>query len=117
MIKLFLLHPNFTDTAVDNSGQLYFCPDCALIEGFLSYYPEVRAQLEIIYVQFSKPRQVIVDLIGEQNQGCPVLVMEKKDNSDNADHFKSAHPYLFMNTPAAIIQYLAKKFQVGLPHP
>jgi hypothetical protein len=42
MIQLFLLNPNFIDPKQITREKLYYCPDCAIIEGVLSYYPELR---------------------------------------------------------------------------
>lgn len=68
---LYLLKSEFPD----GPGQTYFCPDCAQITGVLSYFPQLRYQLDIRYVDFPRPRQEIVDLIGAENQGCPVLIL------------------------------------------
>ncbi len=100
MEKLFLLNPDFQDI---NRGaeKKYFCPPCALIEGVLSFYPRLRNELEITYVDFVRPRPAIIELIGEENQGCPVLVLE--DGS-------------FVNEPDDIIQHLTENHQIGQAH-
>jgi hypothetical protein len=67
---LFLLKPGFK--AENNAG--YFCPDCAVVEGFLRYAPAVENQLDVRRVDFQRPRGEIIELLGEPNQGCPVLV-------------------------------------------
>ena len=100
MKKLFLLKPNFRDfNRVD--GKLYFCPDCAIIEGLLSYYPRLRNELEVHYLDFARPRKVLVDLLGDANQSCPVLVLD--DGS-------------FLNEPNDIIQHLTENHQIGHSH-
>ena len=100
MKKLFLLKADFQD-ASRADGKRYFCPDCVIIEGLLSYYPRLLNELEVKYVNFARPRQVLVDLLGEENQSCPVLVLE-----DGA----------FINEPAGIIQHLIEKHQIGHSH-
>ena len=100
MKKLFLLKADFQD-ASRADGKRYFCPDCVLLEGLISYYPRLSNELEVKYVNFARPRQVLVDLIGEANQSCPVLILE--DGS-------------FINDPAEIIQHLIAYHQVGHPH-
>jgi hypothetical protein len=72
-----------------------------LIEGVLSFYPQLRNELEITYVDFVRPRPAIVELIGEDNQGCPVLILE--DGS-------------FLNETDEIIQHLTKNHQIGQAH-
>lgn len=100
MKKLFLLKPDFRDLN-RTDGKLYFCPDCAIIEGLLSYYPRLRNELEVHYLDFARPRKVLVELLGEANQSCPVLVLD--DGS-------------FLNEPNEIIQHLTENHQVGHSH-
>lgn len=100
MKKLFLLKADFKDL---NRGddKRYFCPDCVMIEGLLSYYPRLTSELEVKYVNFARPRQVLIDLIGEENQSCPVLVLE--DGT-------------FINETAGIIKHLTDYHNVGHAH-
>lgn len=100
MEKLFLLKQDFQDI---NRGaeNRYFCPPCTMIEGLLSYYPRLRNELEVHYVDFQRPRPAIVDLIGEANQSCPVLI---KDNGT------------FINEPDEIIRHLTDNHGIGQPH-
>jgi hypothetical protein len=100
MQKLFLLKPDFQDVNRAD-GKSYFCPDCAILEGLLSFYPWLREKLEVHYLDFSRPRKVLVDLLGEANQSCPVLVLT--DGS-------------FINQPDDIIHYLVDNYQIGHPH-
>ena len=100
MEKLFLLKPDFQD--INRKADVkYFCPPCALIEGVLSFYPRLRNELEITYVDFVRPRPAIIELIGEANQSCPVLVLD--DGS-------------FLNDADEIIQYLTENHQIGQAH-
>ena len=118
MDKLFLLNPNFQDINVDGTNQNYYCPHNAMIEGLLKYYPELKNKLEIIYIDFPRPRKQLVELIGEEHQGSPCLVISK-DVSDKVDtsYFKDIGEYLFINKKELIAQYLADKYQIGKPHP
>ena len=100
MEKLFLLKPDFQD--INRSAEnKYFCPPCTLIEGLLSFYPRLRNELEVHYVDFVRPRPAIIDLIGEANQSCPVLIL-----SDGS----------FINEPDEIIRYLTKNYRIAQPH-
>jgi hypothetical protein len=100
MKKLFLLKPSFKD--VNRSADaLYICPPCTMIEGILSYYPRLRQELEVSYVDFQRPRPAIVELIGESNQSCPVIILE--DGS-------------FINEPDDIIRHLVDHHSIGKPH-
>lgn len=100
MEKLFLLKPDFQD--INREAEIrFFCPNCALLEGILSFYPRLRNELEVHYVDFARPRPSIIELIGEANQSCPVLVFD--DGT-------------FINEPEDIVRYLIKNHQVGQAH-
>lgn len=75
---LFLLKEDFQD----GDGQPYFCPECATISGVLTYFPKIRHSIDIRYVDFERPRQAIVELVGAQHQGCPILVLDKAPHMD-----------------------------------
>lgn len=118
MEKLFLLNPDFQDERVDGTTQSYYCPHNAMIEGILTYYPELKTKLEIKYIDFPRPRKQLVELIGEEHQGSPCLVISK-DNSDIVDtsYFNDSGEYLFVNKKELIARYLADKHSIGKPHP
>jgi len=100
MEKLFLLKPDFQDKNLGAENK-YFCPNCVLLEGLLSFYPRLRNELEIHYVDFPRPRPEIVNLIGEANQSCPVLILEDGG---------------FINETSDIIRYLTYNHQIGMAH-
>ncbi len=75
---LFLLKEDFRD----GDGLPYYCPECATISGVLSYFPKIRHSIDVRYVDFERPRQAIVELVGAQNQGCPILVLDKAPHMD-----------------------------------
>ena len=118
MEKLFLLNPDFQDVRVDGTDQPYYCPHNAMIEGLLKYYPDLKNKIEIIYVDFPRPRKQLVELIGEGNQGSPCLVISK-DNSDRVDtsYFNYSGEYLFVNKKELIARYFADKYHIGKLHP
>jgi len=101
--KLFLLKPDFIDDQKGAKGQKYFCGPCTLIAGLLSYYPHLKKELDVIYVDFKRPRKVIVDLIGEENQSCPVLVVD-------------AAKKVFFNETEDIVQYFSTHYGIGISH-
>lgn len=118
MIKLFLLYPDFTDDRLEPKGQNYYCPHCAMIEGVLAYYPEIAQKLEIIHVDFPRPRKQIIELLGEENQGCPCLVIpEGHEKEVDTSYFQTYKDKIFINNKMLIARYFADKFKVGLPHP
>lgn len=118
MIQLFLLKPNFIDPKADKKGTLYYCPDCAIIEGILSYYPDLRKELDIVYVDFTTPRRKIVALIGEDNQGSPVVIISKEETHNiDVSYFTAYEDVLFINSTTLIAKFLSEKYNVGLMHP
>lgn len=118
MEKLFLLKPNFKDIRVDSTEQDYYCPHCAMVEGVLTYYPSLREIIEVIHIDFQRPRNQLVELVGEENQGCPNLVISKQTNSNvQTDYFNSYNDVLFVNKKELIVKYLADKYKIGKPHP
>jgi hypothetical protein len=69
---LFLISPNSRPEKPEG----WYCPDCALVEGVLAYYPQLREVIEVRHVPFARPRQPIIDLIGEALQDCPCLLLD-----------------------------------------
>ena len=100
MEKLFLIKPDFKDPN-RNGDSNYFCTNCVTLEGLLSFYPRLRNELEVSYVDFARPRPAIVDLIGEANQSCPVLVLDDGK---------------FINKAEDIMNHLAEHHQIGQAH-
>lgn len=116
MIQLFLLKP-FTDANIDNSGQLYYCPPCTTLTGLLSYYPDLKNEMDIVYVDFPRPRKIIIDLVGEQNQGCPILVIDKSDATGlDTSYFQSYNDKIFVQSVELISKFLTAKFKIGALH-
>jgi len=108
------LKPDFSDAKLQPEDRSYFCPSCAMVNGFLIYYPKVREQIEVIYVDFQRPRPALIDLLGSEKQSCPVLVL---DGPSDARGVQSANGQWFLNDPEALMNYIAKTYQCGYPHP
>lgn len=76
MDRMFLVKPDFDDPAYPGGAQdKFYCPDCLTIEGVLALYPQALENLEVIRVPFQRPRREVVELIGEENQDLPKLVL------------------------------------------
>lgn len=69
---LFLLTP---DTHPDRP-EGWYCPDCAIVEGALAYYPQLREALDVRHVPFPRPRHEIVALVGEAFQDSPCMLLD-----------------------------------------
>ena len=110
--RLYLLKPGFFD---QGKGP-YFCPGCSLVEGMLSFYPALREKIEIHYIDFPKPRPALVAEIGEENQGCPKLVLGGEHSVPQGVNAGEAKGRRFIAKDAEICIYLAKAYGVGEPH-
>jgi hypothetical protein len=87
------------------------------VEGVLSFYPRLREQLEVQYIEFPRPRKVIVDLIGPDNQGCPVLILAQKPAAISGDFaLKEFNGRYFISGEKDIKHYLAAAYNIGRPH-
>lgn len=108
--KLFLLKPDFRN---GDQGPFY-CPDCARIEGLLSYYPKLRHKLDVHYVDFPRPRAALVAELGEAHQGCPMLVLaEGRRVLDPGLDVQEANGRRFIADEGHIRRYLSATFGIG----
>lgn len=110
---LFLLKHDFPD----GPGKLFYCPECAQISGVLHYYPQLRHVLGVRYVDFPRPRPEVVALVGEANQGCPVLVLG--DSAPDAVEGVKIHEHYgrrFVSGAEDIGHYLSAVYGIGRPH-
>lgn len=114
MAKLFLLAEDYSDKKIDDN-QFYYCPHCLMIEGVLQFYPQLEEMLEIIYVDFQRPRKEIIQLVGEENQACPNIIIHKNETSkmDMGD-FKEIGEYYFSSSINLITEYLTKRLKSDL---
>jgi hypothetical protein len=110
--QLYLLKPDFHD-----QDKTYYCPSCAEVIGLLEFYPALKQHIEIHYLDFARPRPELVSLLGEANQGCPVLVLATAPQNLPA-HLKGqqANGRAFVADPREIGAYLAHVHGIGLPH-
>ncbi|HET7501895.1 MAG TPA: DUF3088 family protein [Kofleriaceae bacterium] len=108
---LFLLRPGF-----DDGGTAYFCPYCAQVVGFLTYFPQVRDTLPITELEFPRPRKPVVALVGEANQSLPLLVLGGEPAAVPGVTVGEANGRHFVKDALAIIRYLAATRGVPMPH-
>ncbi len=70
---LFLIAPNSRPDRPEG----WYCPDCAIVEGVLAYYPQLADAIDIVRVDFPRPRLPIIDAIGAERQDCPCLLLDE----------------------------------------
>lgn len=109
---LFLLKHDFPEDA-----ERYYCPECAEMNGVLAYYPALRHQLDVRYVNFPRPRTEVISLVGAANQSCPVLILAGRPATDLAGITLGEHAGRhFISGSRDIATYLARAHGSGLPH-
>ena len=109
--RLFLLNPGWTD----DQGGPWYCPAGAVVEGVLAFHPALRDQLEITYLDHPRPRPPVIDLVGEDHQSCPILVLDETfDWPEAATSAATGRRFL---QDEAIIPYLATRYGIARPHP
>ncbi|MGX1497898.1 glutathione S-transferase [Labrenzia sp. MBR-25] len=95
---LYILTPGFEDPAYP--GKTFYCWHCALMEGVLASFPALADRLDVRRIAWPKPRREIAELLGEDNQSLPVLVLAEGG---------------FINDKDAILAALTERH--GFPHP
>ena len=108
---LFMLRPGFED-----KGTTYFCPFSAQVLGFLTYYPQVRDTLDIVELEFPKPRHPLVDILGETHQAAPMLVLAGEPTPVPNVTIGHHEGRAFVEKTMEIMRYLAATRSVPGPH-
>ena len=101
--KLFLISPGFADP--QHPGTVFVCPHCNGIEGLLASFPDLAAAIDVERVPFARPRQPVIDAVGEENQSLPVLVLGG-DPPPDARERDGTH---FVSATGRILELLAER--------
>jgi hypothetical protein len=111
--KLFLVKPDFMD---EGQGP-YYCPDSMPVEGMLSFYPQLRELVDVQYVEFQRPREVVIRELGEEHQGLPVLIIAE-ENVPKVNHLglRTHNGKHFLNDQKEIRGYLSTVYGMGQSH-
>ena len=108
---LFLLKPNLRE-----AGRVFHCPECATVEGVLAYHPEARQALDIRYADFARPRPEVIALLGEANQGCPVLILNSQDTLSSEIPVQIINGKRVVVGPRDICIAFSHLYGTSLPH-
>ena len=100
---IFLIEPGFTDPKRDDGP--FICPYCNQVEGLLGSFPELAAGLQVVRLPFVRPRLPVIELIGEENQGLPVLLLGDDPPADA----KQAKGRYFIDDTRRILDLLAER--------
>lgn len=111
--KLFLLRPDFEDPAYP--GQRFYCWHCALMEGVLASFPQLAIQLDVERIGWPRPRLLMIDVVGEQHQSLPLLVL-----AEGATSIHQTGTYkgrAFISEKDKILAALSERHGFPDPHP
>ncbi|KAB2892961.1 MAG: DUF3088 domain-containing protein [Kofleriaceae bacterium] len=109
---LYVLRPGFSD-----KGAVWFCPYSAQVIGLLTYYPRLRETLDVVELDFMKPRYPVATLLGEDHQSLPVLVLGAGSPSSAKDvHVEEAGGVRYVSKTIEILRYLAATRGLPAPH-
>jgi len=109
---LFVLKPGFYD---GEEGPFY-CPHSAAIKGILKYLPEIEEKVDVRRIDFQRPRAEVVALIGEENQGSPVLVLAEGAEVPPDAQVSTETGRAFIHDEIQIGKFLSHAFGVMRPH-
>jgi Protein of unknown function (DUF3088) len=109
---LFLLAADFED-----SGQSYYCRECAEIVGLLSYYQELHEQLDIrMVIDYPRPRRDIIEALGsDAPQNCPMLIAADASPVDGVNYIE-VNGHKIVDGALQVGLYLSARFGIGGPH-
>jgi Protein of unknown function (DUF3088) len=111
--RLFLLKPDFEDPAYP--GERFYCWHCALLEGVLASFPSLTSKIDVERIPWSKPRQAIVDIVGEHIQSLPLLLLAADAPDELAtDRFGAQR---FVDGKDEILAVLSRRHGIPRPHP
>ena len=109
---LFLLKPNF----YDGEEGPFFCPHSAAMEGLLKYVPDLESKLDVRRIDFQRPRPDIVQLLGEENQGTPILIIDKDMEIPSEAQVSASTGKAFFLGEIEISKFLHRELGIIKPH-
>lgn len=110
---LILIKPDFLDPAFPDTR--FYCWHCALLEGVLVSFPALLTRLNIVRIEWPKPRQEVIQLIGEENQSLPVLVFA--DDASEQAGARYSRGRKFVAGKDDILKALSSRHSIPAPHP
>jgi hypothetical protein len=106
---LYLLAPGFED-----QDGTWVCHDCTAMEGYLQQFPHLREHVEVVYLPFPRPRAAMVELLDDENQGLPRLIIGDDWNGSEVQRVGDRR---FVGDSRPIMRYLAARYGSAPPHP
>ena len=111
--KLYLLNMGFSDK--NYNGDIFFCPDCTMLEGILAKNPTLSENIDIEYIEFEKPRKELISMLGEENQSLPVLILP---NGTQSEYQNGVYNNIsFISDLNNIISFFSDTYHIAKKHP
>lgn len=111
--KLIILKPGFEDPAYP--GQIFYCWHCALLEGVLASFPDLASRLDVERIAWPRPRREVIQLVGEENQSLPLLVLAEGSASPHQTGVYQGRA--FISDKDKILAALAERHGFPVAHP
>jgi len=111
--RLFLLKADFEDPAYP--GKRFYCWHCTLLEGVLASFPEVASRIDVERVSWPRPRTAVIDIVGEENQSLPLLVLA--EGAPAGPRTASHKGIYFIADKDEILKALSMRHGFPEPHP
>jgi hypothetical protein len=106
--QLYLLRPGF----FNGSRGPFYCPDSASVEGLLGFFPKLRERVEVHYLEFSRPRNPLVETLGESHQSLPVLIVAAHPLPNCAGlQLRNSNGRNFIDDECQIRLYLSSQYE------
>ena len=110
---LIIIKPDFADPAYPDTR--FYCWHCALMEGVLASFPELATRIDVLRIEWPRPRREVIELIGPENQSLPVLILaDDADESLATGRFEGRR---FVEGKDAILAALARRHGIPFAHP
>jgi len=107
--QLYLLRPGFFNAGLGP----FYCNDSAPVEGVLSFFPALRKQVDVHYVDFPRPRAVLVEALGAEHQSLPVLILAPgRKLKAGAPEPQRAKDRQFFGDERSVRQYLSTQYDL-----
>jgi hypothetical protein len=105
--QLYLMQPGFLNAGLGP----FYCGDSVSVEGMLSFFPELRDKVDVHYLAFPRPRQPLVDALGDNHQSVPVLILaDETALAAGAPEPKKIGARRYYDDEKRIRQYLSMTF-------
>lgn len=106
--QLYLMKPNFLNAGLGP----FYCGDSVAVEGLLGFFPKLREEVDVCYIDFPRPRQPLIETLGEAHQSVPVFILAA-DSPDLAEvGTRTANGVRFIDDEKKIREYMSIRHEL-----